>query len=70
MNTKENFMDEKKINLLWGLSLIIVNVISLTILVLKFLWIDIPTAVTIILGIIDLICIALLVYTTFRKFKK
>lgn len=63
-------MDDKKINLLWGLSLIIVNVISLTILVLKFLWIDIPTAVTVILGIIELTGIAVLVYATFKKFKK
>lgn len=70
MNIKESFMDNKKINLLWGISLIVINVISLTLLVLKFLWIDIPTAVTVILGIIDLICIVVLVYTTAKKFKK
>ncbi|MDE5859136.1 MAG: hypothetical protein K2H23_01900 [Oscillospiraceae bacterium] len=63
-------MNNKKINILWGASLIIINVISLTLLVLKFLWIYIPTAVTIILGIVDLIFIALLAYTTVKKFKK
>lgn len=63
-------MDRKKIDLLWGISLIVINVISLTVLVLKFLWIDIPTAVTIILGIIELTGIAVLVYATFKKFKK
>lgn len=63
-------MNDKKINILWGLSLLIINVISVTLLVLKFLWIDIPTAVTIILGVIDLVCIAALAYTTVKKFKK
>lgn len=55
---------------MWGISLIVINVISLTVPVLKFLWIDIPTAVTIILGIIELTGIAVLVYATFKKFKK
>lgn len=63
-------MDRKKIDLLWSVSLIVVNVISLTVLVLKFLWIDISAAVTVILGVTELIGIAVLVYTTFKKFKK
>lgn len=63
-------MNDKKINILWGLSLLIINVISVTLLALKFLWIDIPTAVTIILGVIDLVCVAVLAYTTVKKFKK
>lgn len=63
-------VNDKKINILWGVSLLIINAISLTLLILKFLWIDIPTAVKVILGIIDLMCIAALAYTTVKKFKK
>lgn len=61
---------KNKNDLLWSLSLIVIGSATIILFGLKFLEIDLPDMVVRIIGVIDLMAIPVLAYTTVKKVKK
>lgn len=59
-----------KNDLIWGISLILIGIATLVIAGSNIIGLTLPDAVVRILGIIDLIALPFLVYTTVKKGKK
>ena len=60
----------KKIELIWPLSLIVISLVSLTLSISNIIGAALPSAVSTALGIIDLCALPLFVYSSIKKFKK
>lgn len=60
-------MSAEKINKLWGISLMVIAVVSLLYVGSDLVGLELPAAVRITLGVIDLIALPVLVYTSVRK---
>lgn len=61
---------KNKNDLLWSLSLIVIGSATIILSGLKFLEIDLPDMVVRIIGVIELMAIPVLAYTTVKKVKK
>lgn len=60
----------KKIDLLWSISLILIGICTLILSVFNIIGVELSGIVTAVIGVIDLICLPILVYTTIKKVKK
>lgn len=60
----------KNNNLFWSLSLIVISLCSLIWVGSSMIGIELPDILIRVLGILDLICVAILVYTSVKKKKK
>lgn len=63
-------MDKKKIDLMWGISLMTISVVTLIWSIAGIIGAQIPDAAARILGIIDLIALPFLAYSSVKKLKK
>lgn len=63
-------MNDKKINLLWSISLIMISFSSLTISVTNAFDAEMPDAIAIILCLLILAAVCTLVYTSLKKWQK
>lgn len=61
---------DKKIDIIWSLSLIVISLVSLTLSLSNIIGAALPSAVSTALGIIDLFVLPLLVYSSIKKIKK
>lgn len=62
-------MDSNKINKLWSISLLIINIVTLIIVIPNIVGIELSNIMKIVLVIIDLIALPIVVYSTYNKFK-
>ena len=62
-------MDKKK-DLVWSISLIVIGVATIILLGSNIIGLKLPDVVTRIIGVVELIALPFLVYTTVKKFKK
>lgn len=60
----------KKIDLIWSVSLIVISLISLTLSISNIIGTTLPSTVSAVLGIIDLCALPLLMYSSIKKIKK
>ena len=61
---------KKRNNLLWSISLLIIGIATIILIGLNIIGIDVPDIVVRIIGVIDLLALPVLAYTTVKKFKK
>lgn len=61
---------KKKNALVWGLSLLVIGVVTIILAGSRLIGIELSDVVVRIIGIIDLIALPILVYTTVKKLKK
>ena len=61
---------KKRNDLLWSISLLIIGIATIISIGLNIIGIDVPDIVVRIIGVIDLLALPVLVYTTVKKFKK
>ena len=57
----------ERINRLWALSLIVIGIVSLILTGSNLLVIELPGIILILLGLVDLISAAVLIYTTIKR---
>ena len=57
-------------DLLWSISLLIIGIATIILIGLNIIGIDVPDIVVRIIGVIDLLALPVLAYTTVKKFKK
>ncbi|MBQ3545527.1 MAG: hypothetical protein IJA34_11175 [Lachnospiraceae bacterium] len=62
-------MDSNKINKLWSISLLIINIVTLIIVIPNIFGIELPDIMKRVFVIIDLIALPFVVYSTYKKFK-
>ncbi len=60
----------KNINVFWSLSLLIISVCTVILAGSNIIGIELNDVLTRILGILDLVCLPVLVFTTIKKIKK
>ena len=61
---------KKRNDLLWSISLLVIGLATIILTGLNIIGIDVPDIVVIIIGVIDLLALPVLAYTTVKKFKK
>ena len=61
---------KKRNDLLWGISLLVIGLATIILTGLNISGIDVPDIVVRIIGVIDLLALPVLAYTTVKKFKK
>lgn len=61
---------KKRNDLLWSISLLVIGLAAIILTGLNIIGIDVPDIVVRIIGVIDLLALPVLVYTTVKKFKK
>ncbi|MBP1547162.1 MAG: hypothetical protein J6A37_11250 [Oscillospiraceae bacterium] len=61
---------KKRNDLLWSISLLIIGIATIILIGLNIIGIDVPDIVVRIIGVIDLLALPVLAYTTVKKFKK
>ena len=61
---------KKRNDLLWGISLLVIGLATIILTGLNISGIDVPDIVVRIIGVIDLLALPVLVYTTVKKIKK
>lgn len=61
---------KNKNTLLWSISLIVIGVATLILTVTNIIGIELPDVIVRIIGIVDLIALPVLAYTSVKKFKK
>lgn len=59
-----------KIDLIWCISLLIISAVTLTISISNIVGAELPDAVTRILGIVDILALPVLTFTSIKRFKK
>ena len=57
----------KKINCAWSISLLLIGICSIIQSMSSLLDIDLPSEMVVLLGVIDLLCLPVLSYTTIKK---
>lgn len=60
----------KKLNLLWGLSLFIIGMSTIILAGPNIIGIELNDVLTRIFGVLDLVCLPVLVFTTIKKTRK
>ena len=60
-------MDTKKINIMWSVSLIIIGVATIILAGANIIGIELPDIAARILGVLDLVSIPVLVFSTVKK---
>ena len=60
-------MDSKKINIMWSVSLIIIGVATITLAGANIIGIELPDIAARILGVLDLISLPVLAFSTVKK---
>ena len=60
----------KNINVFWSLSLLIISVCTIILAGSNIIGIELNDVLTRVLGILDLVCLPMLVFTTIKKIKK
>ena len=60
----------KNINVFWSLSLLIISVCAIILVGSNIIGIELNDVLTRIMGILDLVCLPVLVFTTIKKIKK
>lgn len=61
---------KKRNDLLWSISLLVIGLATIILTGLNISGIDVPDIVVRIIGVIDLLALPVLAYTTVKKFKK
>ena len=61
---------EKRNNLLWSLSLLVIGIATVILVGSNIIGIELPDIAVRIIGVIDLIALPVLAYTTVKKIKK
>ena len=61
---------KKRNDLLWSISLLVIGLATIILTGLNIIGIDVPDIVVRIMGVIDLLALPVLAYTTVKKFKK
>ena len=61
---------KKRNDLLWSISLLVIGLATISLTGLNIIGIDVPDIVVRIIGVIDLLALPVLAYTTVKKFKK
>lgn len=61
---------KKRNDLLWSISLLIIGIATIILIGLNIIGIDVPDIVVRIIGVIDLLALPVLAYTTVKKIKK
>lgn len=61
---------KKRNDLLWSISLLVIGLAAIILTGLNIIGIDVPDIVVRIIGVIDLLALPVLVYTTVKKIKK
>lgn len=61
---------KKRNDLLWSISLLVIGLAAIILTGLNIIGIDVPDIVVRIIGVIDLLALPVLAYTTVKKFKK
>lgn len=61
---------KKRNDLLWSISLLVIGLATIILTSLNIIGIDVPDIVVRIIGVIDLLALPVLAYTTVKKFKK
>lgn len=67
---KYRLIMKTKMDLLWGLSLLVVGVMALVMAVANLIGFDLPDTVVRFIGVLILIAIPVLAFTTVKKYKK
>jgi hypothetical protein len=62
-------MESKELNITWGISLFVIGIATLVLAGSNIIGLELPDAAKIIIGIIDLIALPILVFTTVKKLK-
>lgn len=62
-------MESKRLNITWGISLSVIGIATLVFAGSSIIGFELPDTVKIIIGIIELIALPLLVFTTVKKLK-
>jgi hypothetical protein len=61
---------KKRNNLLWSISLLVIGIATIIISGSNSIGIELPDIIVRIIGVIDLLALPVLAYTTVKKFKK
>ncbi len=61
---------KKRNDLLWSISLLVIGLATIILTGLNIIGIDVPDIVVRIIGVIDLLALPVLAYTTVKKIKK
>ena len=61
---------KKRNDLLWSISSLVIGLATIILTGLNIIGIDVPDIVVRIIGVIDLLALPVLAYTTVKKFKK
>ena len=61
---------KKRNDLLWSISLLVIGLATIILTGLNIIGINVPDIVVRIIGVIDLLALPVLAYTTVKKFKK
>ena len=61
---------KKRNDLLWSISLLVIGLAAIILTGLNIIGIDVPDIVVRIIGVIDLLALPVLAYTTVKKIKK
>ena len=61
---------KKRNDLLWSISLLVIGLATIILTGLNIIGTDVPDIVVRIIGVIDLLALPVLAYTTVKKFKK
>ena len=61
---------KKRNDLLWSISLLVIGLATIILTGLNIIGIDVPDIVVRIIGVIDLLALPVLAYSTVKKFKK
>lgn len=63
-------MDEKKINLMWSISLIIISISNIILCIINLFDAEMPDAIAIIFCVVILIAVCMLIYTGLKKWQQ
>lgn len=63
-------MNEKKLNLMWSISLLVISIANIAITVINIFDANMPDAVAILMCIVILAAVCVLVYTSLKKWQK
>lgn len=63
-------MKQRKVTKLWGISLMVISICSLILSITSMTEVELPDALKIVIGILDIIALPILVYTTVKKFRE
>jgi len=63
-------MNEKKLNLMWSISLLVISIANIAITVINIFDVKIPDAVAILMCVVILAAVCVLVYTSLKKWQQ